>query len=146
MRFPAIGIFVCLLSTAPADAAILRAIGLIDTSRIDQTIKTLVEYDTRNSLSSMEQMPAGKGVEAAADWIAAQFDRISTGCGGCLEVKRDKFVADPAKGSKHNRGCAVDLSIYDLKTGKLLPMPSDFDEFSERSSPNRWRAGRHTRS
>ena len=115
MRFPAIGIFVCLLSAAmpcpaqpdfmrqanpvtpaPADAAILRAIGLIDTSRIDQTIKTLVEYDTRNSLSSMEQMPAGKGVEAAADWIAAEFERISKGCGGCLEVKRDTFVADPA--------------------------------------------------
>ena len=50
------------------------------------------------------------------------------------EDKR-KFVADPAKGSKHNRGCAVDLSIYDLKTGKLIPMPSDFDEFTERASP-----------
>ncbi|MCV4732403.1 hypothetical protein OFB80_31420, partial [Escherichia coli] len=47
-----------------------------------------------------------------------------------------KFVADPAKGSKHNRGCAVDLSIYDLKTGKLLPMPSEYDEFTERASPN----------
>jgi len=50
------------------------------------------------------------------------------------EDKR-KFVADPAKGSKHNRGCAVDLSIYDLKTGKLVAMPSDFDEFTERASP-----------
>lgn len=51
------------------------------------------------------------------------------------EDKR-KFVANPEKGSKHNRGCAVDLSIYDLKTGKELPMPSDFDEFTERASPN----------
>lgn len=51
------------------------------------------------------------------------------------EDKR-KFVADPAKGSRHNRGCAVDLSIYDLKTGALLPMPSDFDEFTERASPD----------
>ena len=47
-----------------------------------------------------------------------------------------KFVADPAKGSKHNRGCAVDLSIYDLKTGGLIAMPSGFDEFTERASPN----------
>jgi len=46
------------------------------------------------------------------------------------------FVADPAKGSKHNRGCAVDLSIYDLKTGQNLDMPSGFDEFTERASPN----------
>jgi D-alanyl-D-alanine dipeptidase len=50
------------------------------------------------------------------------------------EDKR-KFVANPKNGSRHNRGCAVDLSIYDLKTGKLVPMPSDFDEFSERAHP-----------
>jgi D-alanyl-D-alanine dipeptidase len=47
-----------------------------------------------------------------------------------------KFVADPAKGSKHNRGCAVDLSIYDRETGSLIPMPSGFDEFTDRASPN----------
>nr|AIA13817.1 ClassD_beta_lactamase [uncultured bacterium] len=47
-----------------------------------------------------------------------------------------KFVANPANGSKHNRGCAVDLSIYDLQTGKLVEMPSDFDEFTERASPD----------
>ncbi len=46
------------------------------------------------------------------------------------------FVADPATGSKHNRGCAVDLSIFDLKSGQNLPMPSDFDEFTERASPD----------
>lgn len=51
------------------------------------------------------------------------------------EDKR-KFVANPATGSRHNRGCAVDLSIYDLRTGKLLDMPSDFDEFTERASPD----------
>ena len=46
------------------------------------------------------------------------------------------FVANPKNGSKHNRGCAVDLTIYDLKTGRPLPMPSDYDEFTERASPN----------
>ena len=51
------------------------------------------------------------------------------------EDKR-KFVANPERGSKHNRGCAVDLSMFDLKTGKLVPMPSDFDEFTERASPD----------
>src|SRR5215203_2048361 len=51
------------------------------------------------------------------------------------EDKR-KFVADPAKGSKQNRGCAVDLSIFDLKTGELIEMPSGFDEFTERASPD----------
>lgn len=47
-----------------------------------------------------------------------------------------KYVADPLIGSKHNRGCAVDLSIYDLRTGNVLPMPSEFDEFNERASPD----------
>ena len=46
-----------------------------------------------------------------------------------------KFVADPAKGSKHNRGCAVDLSLYDLSTGKEIQMPGEYDEMSERSYP-----------
>jgi D-alanyl-D-alanine dipeptidase len=43
------------------------------------------------------------------------------------------FVADPKKGSRHNRGCAVDLSLYDLKTGREVEMPSGYDEMTERS-------------
>ncbi|MFD1610747.1 M15 family metallopeptidase [Sphingomonas tabacisoli] len=50
-------------------------------------------------------------------------------------VPADKhvFVADPAKGSRHNRGCAVDLGLYDLKTGAISPMPSRYDEMSARA-------------
>lgn len=46
------------------------------------------------------------------------------------------FVANPAKGSKHNRGCAVDLSIIDLKTGKDVPMPTPYDSFSAAAAPS----------
>ena len=46
-----------------------------------------------------------------------------------------QFVADPAKGSRHNRGCAVDLSLFYLKTGKEVEMPSAYDEFTERAYP-----------
>ena len=46
------------------------------------------------------------------------------------------FVADPAKGSKHNRGCAVDLSLYDLTSGKPVQMPSGYDEMTERAHPD----------
>jgi D-alanyl-D-alanine dipeptidase len=49
---------------------------------------------------------------------------------------KKQFVADPAKGSKHNRGCAVDLSLYDLATGKEIEMTGAYDEMSERSYPN----------
>ena len=37
------------------------------------------------------------------------------------------YVADPAKGSRHNRGCAVDLTLFDLATGREVPMPSAYD-------------------
>ncbi len=46
------------------------------------------------------------------------------------------FVADPQKGSKHNRGCAVDLTLYELGTGKAVEMPGLYDEMSPRSFPN----------
>jgi D-alanyl-D-alanine dipeptidase len=46
------------------------------------------------------------------------------------------LVADPAQGSRHNRGCAVDLTLYELKTGKPIEMPGTYDEMSERSFPD----------
>ena len=46
------------------------------------------------------------------------------------------FVADPSKGSRHNRGCAVDLTLYDLKTGKPVEVVSGYDEFSDRAFPD----------
>lgn len=50
--------------------------------------------------------------------------------------KFHNFVADPSKGSRHNRGCAVDLTLYDLKTGKPVEMVSGYDEFSDRAFPD----------
>jgi zinc D-Ala-D-Ala dipeptidase len=46
---------------------------------------------------------------------------------------KKNYVANPKRGSKHNRGCAVDLSLYDLNTGILAEMPSEFDDFSEKA-------------
>jgi D-alanyl-D-alanine dipeptidase len=46
------------------------------------------------------------------------------------------FVANPALGSRHNRGAAVDLTLYRLATGEPLPMPSGYDEFSPRAFPD----------
>ncbi|HKV24440.1 MAG TPA: M15 family metallopeptidase [Candidatus Acidoferrum sp.] len=46
------------------------------------------------------------------------------------------FVADPKEGSRHNRGCAVDLTLYDLKSGEPIEMPGTYDEMSPRSFPD----------
>jgi D-alanyl-D-alanine dipeptidase len=50
--------------------------------------------------------------------------------------ERRDFVADPSQGSRHNRGAAVDLTLYDLQTGLEVPMPSGYDDFSERAHPD----------
>ena len=81
------------------DLAIARAIATIKPSQIEETIKTLVGFGTRNTLTSMQtDLPTGQGINAAADWIAGQFEAISHECGGCLEVRRDTFTVDPASG------------------------------------------------
>ncbi|PZP52263.1 MAG: peptidase M15 [Pseudopedobacter saltans] len=48
-------------------------------------------------------------------------------------VHDDRYVANPVNGSDHNRGTAIDISLYDLKTGKPLPMPTPFDDFTEKA-------------
>ena len=55
-----------------------------------------------------------------------------------MSRRQDKkiFVADPSKGSRHNRGCAVDVSLFDLKTGAEVKMPSEYDEMTERAHIN----------
>jgi D-alanyl-D-alanine dipeptidase len=48
-------------------------------------------------------------------------------------IHNPDFVADPAKGSRHNRGAAVDLTLIDLRTGAELPMPTPYDDFTSRA-------------
>jgi len=84
------------LTPEPADPAITRALATIDPARIRNIIEKLVSFQTRSSLSSMEtDLPEGTGINAAADWIYDQFQQISSQCGGCLDVQRDTFIADP---------------------------------------------------
>ncbi|HEX6224860.1 MAG TPA: M15 family metallopeptidase [Chryseolinea sp.] len=53
------------------------------------------------------------------------------------EVYKDTtYVASPYRGSRHNRGCALDLTLIDLKTGKELKMPTGYDSFSKAAWPS----------
>ncbi len=86
------------IAAAAPDPAIAGALTAIQPAPIEQTIKALVGFGTRSTLSSMEKdLPpyagsSGQGISAAADWIAAQFEQIGRDCGGCLEVHRDTFT------------------------------------------------------
>lgn len=48
-------------------------------------------------------------------------------------IRNPDFVADPAKGSRHNRGAAVDVTLIDLRSGAELPMPTPYDDFTARA-------------
>jgi D-alanyl-D-alanine dipeptidase len=53
------------------------------------------------------------------------------------EVYRDTtYVASPYKGSRHNRGCALDLTLIDLKSGEELKMPTGYDSFTKAAWPS----------
>ena len=56
-------------------------------------------------------------------------------------IHDDRYVANPSKGSRHNRGCAIDVGLYNLLTDEYLLMPTPYDDFSEKaglSSSNDW--------
>lgn len=87
------------LVAAKADPQIAAAIHGISPAKVQEDIAKLVSFGTRSTLSSMDtDLPAGHGINAAADWIESEFKAISAGCGGCLEVKRDEFVETPPTG------------------------------------------------
>ncbi len=141
---------------APPREAGKREAHLVELISLDNTIKLDIRYATENNFVGRRvypearaflQKPAAKALLKVHNKLKKQglglviFDGYRPWAITKLfwevtpEDKR-MFVANPEKGSKHNRGCAVDLSIYDLKTGDLLEMPSDYDEFTERASPN----------
>jgi zinc D-Ala-D-Ala dipeptidase len=79
---------------------------------------------------SRDLRPAGFGLivyDAYRPWYVTKMFWDGT--------PKDKriFVADPRQGSRHNRGCAVDLTLYDLKTGLPVSMVSGYDEMSQRA-------------
>jgi hypothetical protein len=81
------------LPVAPADPAIAQALAQISPEKVHDDIAILVSFNNRSTLSSMDtDLPPGTGVTAAADWIFAEFTRISEACGVCLEVHRDDFI------------------------------------------------------
>jgi hypothetical protein len=91
------------IAASPADPAIAHALGEVSAAQIRQTISTLVDFHTRNTLSSMDtDLPPNTGVTAAAKWIEQQFGAISEACHGCLEVKTDTFT-EPGDPGPHSR-------------------------------------------
>ena len=129
---------------------------LVDVTTVDSLVKLDVRYASTNNFlgTAVYQQARAFLQRPAADAVARADKRLRPLGYGLLihdayrpwyvtKVFWDatpeplrKFVADPSQGSRHNRGCAVDITLFDLKTGKEIPMTGVYDEMSDRSYPN----------
>lgn len=139
----------------PKEAGPFREPDLVEIVTLDPTVKLDVRYATPNNLVGRPvysearvflQRPAAEALVRVHRALAEKgyglvlFDGYRPWAVTKLfwdltpEGKKD-FVANPAKGSRHNRGSAIDLSLFDRKTGATVEMPSAYDEMSERAFP-----------
>ena len=143
-------------SQPPQEAGNFKTTNLVELIRLDSTIKLDIRYAASNNFvgrpvykeaRAFLQKPAAEAlVKANASlkplgYGLLVFDgyrpwSITKLFWDVTPDDKKHFVANPKNGSKHNRGCAVDLSLYDLKTGKEIEMTCAYDEMTERSYPN----------
>ena len=128
---------------------------LVEVISLDPTLRLDIRYATSNNLvgrpvyeeaRAFLQRPAAEALVRAHQSLKKQgyglliFDgyrplSVTKIFWDVTPPEKRQFVANPAQCSKHNHGCAVDLSLYDLKTGQEVAMPSAYDEMTERSHP-----------
>jgi len=144
-----------LAAQPPVETGEFRKPDLVELAKLDPKIKLDIRYATNNNFLSIpvySQPRAFMQRPAAEALLRAHKKLMQMGYGLLIHdayrpwyvtkifwdvTPDDKkiFVADPTQGSRHNRGCAVDLSFYDLATGKPVEMVGVYDEMSERSYP-----------
>ena len=142
-----------LAATPPAQPDSLRPPELVEVVTLDSTIRLDVRYATTNNFMGARfydeprvflQRPAAEALARVASRLRPLgygllvFDGyrpwyVTRMFWDATPPHQREFVADPANGSRHNRGAAVDLTLYDLATGRPVAMPSGYDEFSRRA-------------
>jgi serine beta-lactamase-like protein LACTB len=142
-----------LAARPPVEQGEFRQSDLVELVALDKTIKLDIRYASTNNFLSTPfytqarafmQRPAAEALVRVHKKLEAQgygllvFDgyrpwSVTKMFWEATPRQSRVFVADPAKGSRHNRGCAVDLTLFDLKNGKPVEMVGGYDEFSDRS-------------
>jgi D-alanyl-D-alanine dipeptidase len=146
----------CAHAGPPREKGTFRAADLVEIVTLDPTIKLDIRYATANNFVGRPVYSEARAFlqrPAAEALIRAHRSLKEKGYGLLVfdgyrpwsvtklfwdvtpKAKRE-FVANPREGSKHNRGCAVDLSLYDLQSGREVQMPSAYDEMSPRAYPS----------
>lgn len=139
----------------PHETGAFKASDLVELVKLDTSIHLDIRYATSNNLAGK---PINKEARAFLQRPAAEAlvkvnkELKSLGYGLLIfdgyrpwsvtkifwdmtPDENKKFVANPKEGSRHNRGCAVDLSLYELVSGKEVQMTGQYDVMSERSYP-----------
>ncbi|HEV7857284.1 MAG TPA: M15 family metallopeptidase [Pyrinomonadaceae bacterium] len=140
----------------PHEAGPFRQPDLVELVRLDPSLRLDIRYATkRNFLGrpvykearAFLQRPAAEALMRVNNALRQKgyglliFDgyrpwSVTKAFWDATPEDKKQFVADPQKGSRHNRGCAVDLTLFDLRTGREVRMPSEYDEMTERSHIN----------
>ena len=140
----------------PKESGEFRAPDLVEIVKLDRSVRLQIRYATPNNFAGRPvytearaflQRPAAEALVRAHRALKKQgygvmvFDgyrpwRVTKLFWDITPEDKKQFVADPSKGSRHNRGCAVDLTLYDLRTGRQVEMPSGYDEMTERAHIN----------
>lgn len=145
-----------LLVQPPHEQGSFRKPELMELTRLDPTIKLDIRYATANNFlgtpvytqaRAFLQRPAAEALLRALPELKAQGYGVIVHDGyrpwyvtrifwDATPPNQRIFVADPKAGSRHNRGCAIDLSLYDLKSGEEVRMPSGYDEMTDHAYAN----------
>ncbi|MDB4877670.1 MAG: peptidase vanX D-ala-D-ala dipeptidase [Gemmatimonadetes bacterium] len=142
-----------LAASPPAERGPFRTADLVELTKLDPTIKLEIRYATTNNFLGTrfyDEARAFMQRRAAEALVRAHQALRPLGYGLLIHdayrpwyvtkmfwdaTPDDKrwLVANPAQGSRHNRGAAVDLTLYELATGKPVEMPSTYDESTDRA-------------
>ncbi len=145
-----------LAASPPEEEGAFRDPDLVEVAGLEPEIRLDVRYATTNNFMSSVfydeprvflQRPAAEAVVRIHRGLASRgyglllFDGyrpwyVTKMFWDATPESQKIFVADPASGSRHNRGSAIDLTLYDLATGQPVEMVGGYDEFSPRSFPD----------
>lgn len=137
----------------PIEKGTFRETQLVELIKLDSTIHLDIRYATKNNFVGQpvyKEARAFLQIDAAESLIRVNKKIHALGYGllvfdgyrpwdvtklfyDVTTKENRKFVADPKEGSRHNRGCAIDVSLYDLVTKKEIEMPGVYDEMTDRS-------------
>lgn len=143
-------------ASPPLEDGEFRVPDLVDVATLDPAITLDIRYATLDNFMgaifydlprAFLQRPAAEALVQALDTLKTQGYGITVYDGyrpwSVTKMFYDAtpdslrlFVADPATGSRHNRGSAIDLGLYYLATGEPAPMVSHYDEFTPRAFPD----------